>query len=278
MIPAHFPLMVVAELRKLYRRPATLAALIAAFGLGCAAVAVVTWLQNSGASINGRSLSEVLQVSGIDVAGYALRVRNFFFLPMFLVLSVAASTAGEIADQTMRDALCRPVSRASALWARLLAVQSLSAATLLLTLLPALGGGLALYGLPADPAPGATLPAPAASLPALLAGYACSGLTDLGWISLAALAALYLRSVGGVLVGVLFFLGLDTALRLALKLLAFLQLSWAERAQQFTLGNGLDAWAGWSEGWDPIRFAALALIIAAAQALALRRFRHLDIM
>ena len=41
---------------------------------------------------------------------------NFFFLPMVLVLAMASSVAGELSDQTLRDALCRPISRASALW------------------------------------------------------------------------------------------------------------------------------------------------------------------
>lgn len=283
MIPTHFPLMIMAELRKLYSRPSTVATLVAAFALGVAAVGLVTWLKGSDASINGKAVSEVLTISGVDVAGYALRARNFFFLPMFLVLAMASSVAGELSDQTLRDALCRPISRASALWARLIAVQSLSALSLLLTLVPALGGGLLVFGMPVAPVAGSA-PTPAellaapASLPMLVAGYACTIFTDLGWLSLALLASLYLRSVGGVLVGVLFVLGLDTALRGLFWILEKVQISWAHTAAQFTLGNGLDAWSGWSGGWEPGRFVALAVIIAAAQVLALRRFQKMDVL
>ncbi|HND33873.1 MAG TPA: ABC transporter permease subunit, partial [Myxococcota bacterium] len=151
MIPAHFPMMVVAELRKTFSKGSGIAALIVALLVGILTAAAVYQVQHmEGASINGTSVSELVTVDAVQIAGYALRVRNFFVLPMFLVLGMAGSVAGELSDRTLRELLVRPVSRASVLFAKLTASGILSLITLTLTLLPAFALGALLFGLPKE--------------------------------------------------------------------------------------------------------------------------------
>lgn len=269
MIPAHFPMMVIAELRKTFTRGGGLAALLVAFLVGLGTVAATYQMHDmQGASFNGTPVSELVKVTAVEASGYALRVRNFFVLPMFLVLSMASSVAGEFSDATLRELLVRPVSRASVLAAKLLAGATLSISTLLLTFLPAFLLGLALFGLPEDPG---------TAVGKLVLGYLASFLGDLGWLSVAMLVSLFLRSAGTVVVAVVFGVAVDMGLRAFLWLLGKLGAESAAKLLPFTLTNGLDAWQGWNDVWEWPRFLSLSILLVVSTVLALARFRRMDV-
>lgn len=269
MIPSFFPMMVIAELRKTFTRAGAIAALLVAFLVGLGTVGAVHYLHDmQGASINNTPVSELIQVSAVEATGYALRVRNFFVLPMFLVLSMASSVAGEFSDRTLRELLVRPVSRPSVLLAKLLAGSVLSFSTLLCTFVPAFLLGLLFFGLPEDPSK---------AIVNVMLGYLSSLMGDIGWLCVTMLVALFVQSTGLVVVGVVFGVAVDMALRAFLWVLAKLGAESTEKLLPFTVTNGLDAWQGWSEGWEWQRFLSLSLLILISLTLALARFRRMDV-
>ncbi len=274
-MPPHFHRMVLAELRKVFTRGSGYAALAIALVVGLGAVFGYWNISRMGEgdlSVNGTPLSQIVTASGIEVSGWALWARNFFVLPLFLLLAAASSVGGEFGDRTLRELVVRPVSRWSVLAAKLLALSSLSAATLLLTLLPSLGLGTALFGLGAA---GAAAGSPDVS--ALLLGYAASFLSDVGLVSIAMAGSLVLPSVGGTLVAVVLLLMIDKGIGWLLKLLGMVGVAQAAHFVPFTLGHALACWEGWKDGWNPLQFGALAIFVAGSCAFAVARFHRMDV-
>ncbi len=274
MIPRHFPRMVVAETRKVFTQGSAVAALVIALVVGLGAVAGYAWIQSlgeEGPSFNGTPVSQIVTVSGIEAAGKALWARNFFVLPLFLLLASASSVGGELSDRTLRELVVRPVPRWSVLAAKLLALAALSATTLVVTLVPSLALGSALFGLGADVAVGA----PTAG--ALLGGYAASFLSDVGLICIAIAASLVVPSVGGTVVGVALVLMADLALYGLLKLLGMLGVEEAAAVVPWTIGNALGAWEGWQDGWNPAQFGALGVLVVVSLSFAIARFHRMDV-
>ncbi|MDP2315156.1 MAG: ABC transporter permease subunit [Pseudomonadota bacterium] len=275
MIPRQFPRMVAAEARKVFTQGSALAALVIALVVGLGAVAGYAYVQSlgeGGPSFNGTPVSQIVAVSGIETAGKALWARNFFVLPLFLLLASASSVGGEVSERTLRELVVRPVPRWSILVAKLLALSALSAATLLVTLVPSLGIGTALFGLAAE---GTPLGAPTAG--ALLGGYAASFLSDVGLIAIGIAASLVVPSVGGTVVGVALLLMADLALLGLLKLLGMLGVAEAAAVIPWTIGNALGAWEGWQEGWNPAQFGALAVVVGVSFTFAIARFHRMDV-
>lgn len=271
MIPSQFPLMILAELRKIFTRGSGIATLVVSFVLGAVVVAGIWRFQGAiQMSSNGSPMAAVAQMTGIEAAGTALAARNFFILPMFLLLVVAGSVAGEWNDQTLRELLVRPVARTAVLWAKLIAFAVLSLLSLLLTFIPSFSAGLLLMGAPE----GETL---MQAVTSLLSGFAVSFLTDMCWISIGMMVSLHVRSAGAVVVGVVFFLGLDAALRAFLWVLDKVGVASADTLRMFTLSYGLDAWSGWKEGWEWQRFLSLALLLIFSHFWTLARFRRMDV-
>lgn len=275
-VPVHLLAMVWFEIQTVFRRESGLGALGVSLLVGLGAVAVMAWVQQNvgNAMINDAPLGSMMRYSGADCAGWALWARNFFVLPLLLLLATGSSLAGEIRDRSLREDLVRPVPRWSVLAAKLAALQTLSAATLLMALLPSLLLGMALFG-----TEGPT--------PDVLLGYAASLATDLGIISFGLLASTLVPSVGGVVVSVILLLLLDAGARLLLWLRETL-VSWmnattgappVEQTQlsQLLPGAALEAWQGWSSQWAWEPFAGLAALIAVSLALAFVRFQRMDI-
>jgi ABC-2 type transport system permease protein len=269
MVP-HFPLLVLAELRAVFGRASgkgalALAALIPAVALYAMHLAQA---QAAEAQVNGLPLSQMLDASWRGVADWALTGRNFFLLPLLLVLSTAATSAGELADNTLREALTRPVSRTSVLLAKLIALAALSASTLVLSFVPAVAGGAALFATDTPIGPVAL-------------GYAASFLSDLGLIALTLLAGVLIRNVGGVVVSVILFLLVDKAIGLALKGLGVLGVEGARTAARFLPGTALACWEGWkvegAETWPLEPFVGLAALFAIGIGGALARFTRMDV-
>jgi ABC-2 type transport system permease protein len=267
--------MVLAEMRKVFTRGSGIATLIIALVVGLGAVFVyweISRAGEGGPSLNGTPLSQVVKASGIDASGAALTARNFFVLPLFLLLASASSVGGEFSDRTLRELVVRPVSRWSVLAAKILALSSLSLLSLVLTLVPSLALGTAVFGLhPADAG------ADAATVTALLGGYGASFLSDLGLLVIATAASLVLPSVGGTVVAVVLVLMLDKMVGWLLKLLGMMGVESAATLVPWTLGNALGCWEGWKDGWNPAQFGALAAFVAASSAFAVARFHRMDV-
>ncbi len=275
-MPAHFLAMVIAELRAVFARGSGLGAVVISLVIGVLTCAVMFWVHsNAGdAQINGGSIDGFVQFSGPNCAGWALTARNFLLLPLLLLLATGSTLAGELSDSTLREVLVRPVSRFSVLLAKLLALMTLSAVSLLATLIPSLVGGGALFGME-----GPTVD--------LLLGYAASLGTDLGIISFGLLASTLVRSVGGVVVSVILLLIFDGGARVMLwgreKLLDMMRATQGDYTEatvhysQLLPGAALDCWKGWTDGWAWEPFAGLAVLVAVCLTVTLVRFSRMDI-
>lgn len=274
MIPAHFPWMVWAELRKVYTRGSGLGAIVIAAVVGIGAVAAMYQAGNNDtAQINGASLAQIVNMNAVEVAGWALYARNFFVLPLFLLLAAASSVAGELGNRTLREDLVRPIPRWSALASRVIAVSSLSAVTLMVTLALSLLPGLGLFGLPVE----GSVPVDYPTVQRVLLGYLASFASDIGLVAIAVLLSLVVRSVGGVVVTLVLILMADLAIRGVLNLMALAQIAAAKTLLPWTLGNALGCWEGWSGAFEPARFLALAIVTLGAMALATLRLSRMDV-
>ena len=259
----HFGAMVAVEVRALFTRGSGLAVLGTALVVGVATIAVLQVVQGA-VSVDTGGGGALAQFNGVEAAGYALRARNFFVLPMFLLFATGSSFAAELAEHTLREQLVRPVSRAAVFAAKAAALLLLAAASLALTLIPALAGGLALFG--GD-----------GPIVDLLLGYAASLLSDAGLIGLGLLASTVVRGSGGVVVAVIAALIVDAGARAVLYALGAVGVAGLDGLRAALPGSALACWEGWSTAftWQP--FAGVAALIAAALGLAFFRFGRMDV-
>lgn len=270
----HFGAMVGAEARAVYGRASARLAVVVSLLVGLAVALAYQWLfQNSGMDdpsgplINGNPISQMVEFSGGAVAGWALRLRNFFVLPLILLLATAASMAGELGDQTLREVLVRPVPRWSVLAAKVLVLTSLAALTLVLTLAPALGAGAVFFG-----TDGPT------TVSNVLLGYAATLLSDLGLIALGLLASTFVRSVGGVVVAMMLFLMADMGIRAVLQGMVWLGTEGAETVQRAMPGNALACWEGFiASDWDTAAFVGMAVVLLIGLGGTALRFQRMDV-
>ncbi len=266
MLPRHFHWMVLAELRKTLLRGSGIAAVLLAAAVGLLAVGAMYLVRYLGgeASINGLPVQQLVEFNGGTVATWALHARNFFLLPLLLLWAAGASFAGEYRDRTLRELLVRPVPRWSVLAAKLLALATLSALTLLVT--GALAGGLGalLFGIEGE-------------WGQLALGYLASWPSDLGLLSLGILAALLIRRVAGVVVNVVLFLAFDMVVRAVLGAIGGLaNIEWASQIARFMPGAALAAWEGYREGWTLFPWAGLVVLLSVCLALSVLRFTRMD--
>ncbi len=259
------------ELRLLLSRGSTRAALVVALGVGIVPVLAGLKMQSmgpGGPSLNGVPVNELVKLDGVTVAGWALQGRNFFVLPLFLVLAAAASFAEDLHDRTLREVLLRPVSRVQVLVARWGALAVLSAVTLVLTCVPSVSLGLAVFGMPAFGQP---------TVLDVLGGYAASFLSDLGLLALTTLVALFLKNAGSVVASLILLLGVDMGARLALKGLAMLGMEGARVLVPWTFADALACWEGWKGGWSIAQLLAVVAWTAGLGLLAAVRLRRMDV-
>jgi ABC-type transport system involved in multi-copper enzyme maturation permease subunit len=267
MIPRHFPRMVAAELRVVFGRASGRLALALALVVGVLAVALMYGAHEYGgnAQANGMPVSSLVSYSATECASWALRGRNFFVLPLVLLLCGASALGGELGDHTARELLVRPVSRASVVLAKLTALAVLSLATLVITFLPALAGGGLFFGFTPD------------LLPPLLLGYLASWGRDLGLLSLAFLCSTFFTNVGTSVVVVALFLMADLGARLLLKLAGMMGMASAESVAQFLPGAALDAWEHWETGWMWQPLVALLVLTVVAIVATIARVDRMDV-
>lgn len=266
--PSHLLALVKSEARLIMSRGSAKAALAVGLLCGLGVLGAVWWLHGQAEQIqaNGNPMSQFMEFSGPAVAGWALRVRNFFVLPLVLLLATAASFAGELGDQTLREVLVRPVPRWAIVVSKTLVLFGLAAATLLLTLAPALGGGTALFG-----ADGPT------QVTDVLLGYAACLLSDLGLIALGLLASTFVRTVGGVVVSMMLILMADMAARVGLQGAQWLGVEGVTTVGRLFPGNALACWEGWSGEWDPYAFAGMGVLLLVGFGGTWFRFSRMDV-
>lgn len=268
MSPAHLLGMIRVESRAVLTRGAGLAALVVGLLVGVGAVLVAKAVQGMAVQVtdaNGLAQQAFSQFNGVESGAWALRARNFFVLPLFLLLVTGSTLSGELADHTLREQLVRPVPRWAVLLAKLSALMVLSAATLALTGLPAVLGGTALFG--AGEGHGR-----------LALGYLASLASDLGLVSLGLLVGTFVRGAGGVVVAVIGLLMADLAARGAFKLASMVlnQVALGEAAAWLP-GAALAAWEGWRDGFEWGPFGGLTLLIGLCLGGTLWRLHRMDV-
>jgi ABC-2 type transport system permease protein len=265
-MPPHFLSMVAAELRAVFLRLSGKATLTLAVLVGGLCVAAMHFVvsQAGDAQINAVNIGSSIDQSWRGTLAWALTLRNFFVLPLLLVLAGASTMACELADNSLREVMLRPVSRISILLAKLVALAALSASSLGLTAAVAGLGGAAVFSTDAELGP-------------VLLGYAASFASDLGLVLLTLLISTLSRSVGGVVVGIVLYLIVDKGVQLLLKGASMLGQEWAQKAAPFVPGNALSVWEGWSGTWDEQKLIGLAALCLLSGAGAAARFQRMDV-
>ncbi len=265
-MPRHMISMIRAELRAVLGRTSGKVALIFGLLIPLVVAVLLAWFQQKtvDARFNGMPISQLADLTIRGLAGYALMVRNMVVLPLLLVLATAASVAGERRDNTLREVAVRPVSRWSIVLAKAISLLALSAGTLVLTLVPSLGLGAALFE-------------SSGGIDRVLLGYlTCLG-TDLGLICLAMLAGSFVRSVGGVVVLLVLLMLGDLAARMLLTVAGNLGAEGALAIVEYFPGAALDAWEGWKDGFVGKQMAGLGLLIVGSFSATALRFTRMDI-
>lgn len=213
---------------------------------------------------NGNPVSQMIKADWAFSQGWALKARNFFVLPLLLVLAGASSLSGELADNTLREVLVRPVPRWSVVAAKVVALSALSALTLIATALTALVGGALMFTTEGEMGP-------------VMSGFLMSWLSDLGLITMTLLVASFSRSVGGVVVGLALYLMVDWLLQGGLRILGALGVTWAPTVHDLLPGTALQAWGDWEDGFDMKKVGSLGLLIVMTWGLATVRVQKMDV-
>lgn len=265
-MPPHFLSMVGAELRIAFSRNTGRAVLVVGFAVSLLLVVAVALIkaQVTDANAQGGMVGRVMDFTASDVAGIVLWGRNFFVLPLFLLLATGGTLAAELADHTLRELLVRPVPRWSVVLAKLISLSALSAVSLVLSLAPALVGGMLLSG-------------QIGNIGDLLLGYLASGMSDVGLISMGLLAGTIFRSAGGVVVAVIAVMMADLAGRALLLILGQVGLQGVDKVSAYFPSHALAFWHNWDSGfaWQPV--AGLVLLIAVCLGGTLVRLQRMDV-
>ena len=265
-MPPQFFRMLWAELRTVFMRRTGLAVLVVALLVPIAVLGSLALIKarSVGVTVQNMPADQLLQTTAAQAAGWALRGRNFFVLPLFLLLATGEALATEREEHVLRELLVRPVPRWSVLAVKFLALLALSVVSLALSLAPSLVGGFALSQ---DAGP----------VVDLLLGYAASAASDAGLIALGLLAGTIARGAGGVVVSVIALLMLDIGARGLLWIMDKVQVAWAGQLSGLLPGAALGAWEGWSEGWAWQPFVGLAVLIGVCLGGTLLRLQRMDV-
>ncbi len=272
-MPRHFPLMVKAEMTKVLTRPTGWAGLILSLVIPLIVVAASAFAydQQQQAIQENPLIAAFVQFEPATVMGWVLVARNFFIMPMVLLLVTAQLFAGERANRTLRSLLVRAVPRWSVLAAKFTAVTLYAGACLALTYLTTLLPCLAIFE-GETPISGISL------------GYLACWLSDLAFICIAALVCTFTTSVAWAVVGTVIVMMGEWAARMGLGATNMLanaanleSLKVAGDILPWMPGSALEAWTGYQEAWEWKAFAALGGMLLFLVAAAVVRFRRTDV-
>ena len=213
-MPPQFLRMLWMELVTVFKRRTGIAVLVVALLVPIAVLGAIALIKarTVGLTVQNTPAEQLMQFTAAEAAGWALRGRNFFVLPLFLLLATGEAFAAEREDHTLRELLVRPVPRWSVLAVKFL-----------------VGG----FAISQDPGP----------VWDLLLGYLASAASDAGLISLGLLAGTFVRGAGGVVVSVIALLMLDMGARGLLWIMGKAGLTWADQVSGLLPGASLAAWA-----------------------------------
>ena len=265
-MPPQLPAMIMAEIKAVFGRWSGRGALVLAVVVGLGAVGFLEVADRVADNMqsNGTPARQMLVTDWATSLAWALNGRNFFVLPLLLVLAGASTLSGEMNNNTLRELLVRPVPRWSVMAAKVAALAVLSLVTLVATCLSALVGGAVMFATDGEVGP-------------VLSGFAMSWLSDLGLITMTLLVASFSRSVGGVVVGLALYLMGDWLFGKLLSLLGTFGVEWAPLVHDVLPGTALQAWSTWDAGFEPKRVGALFLLIAVTWAAATWRLQRADV-
>lgn len=265
-MPPQFFRMLWAELRTVFQRRTGIAVLAVALLVPIAVLGAIALIKarTVGLTVQNMPADQLLQFTAAEAAGWALRGRNFYVLPLFLLLATGEAFAAEREEHTLRELLVRPVPRWSVLAVKFLALVALSLASLALSLAPSLVGGFAISQ---DAGP----------IVDLLLGYLASAASDAGLIALGLLAGTFVRGAGGVVVSVIALLMVDMGARGLLWIMGKVQVTWAEQVGGLLPGASLAAWEGWKDGWAWQPFVGLAVLLGLCLSATLLRLQRADV-
>ena len=262
--------MVAAELRKLLSRPSGVVMLVISALLPILVFALAKAVEGGGASVsaNGQPVTSLFSLEGPKLLGYMLTARNFFVLPLFLVMVSAQLVAEERANFTLRALLALPNARWKVLLAKYAALLTLAAISIAGSL--GIGGPLCFVFVEG--------PQELVAWQGVALGWVASLASDAGLIALTLLISTFSSSVAGVLVGVILGLMADLAIRGLLQIAEMLKLFPTSQVAGLMPGRALAAWEGYADGWDPWAFLGLALLTLGCLALATFRFQREDVL
>ena len=265
-MPPQFLRMLWMELVTVFKRRTGIAVLVVALLVPIAVLGAIALIKarTVGLTVQNTPAEQLMQFTAAEAAGWALRGRNFFVLPLFLLLATGEAFAAEREDRTLRELLVRPVPRWSVLAVKFLALFALALVSLGLSLIPSIVGGFAISQ---DPGP----------VWDLLLGYLASAASDAGLISLGLLAGTFVRGAGGVVVSVIALLMLDMGARGLLWIMGKAGLTWADQVSGLLPGASLAAWEGWTSGWAWQPFAGLAVLLGVCLGATLLRLQRADV-
>jgi ABC-type transport system involved in multi-copper enzyme maturation permease subunit len=265
-MPAQMLSMIRAEIAAIFGRWSGRGALVLALVVGLFAVGALEAASRVADNVNanGSPAASMLTVDWATCVAWSLQARNFFVLPLLIVLAGASTLSGELKENTLREVLVRPVPRWSVVFAKVSALAVLSLATLVLTAVAAVGGGAVMFPMEE-------------SITGHLTGFAMSWLSDLGLITMTLFVASFSRSVGGVVVGLALYLIGDWLLGGLLGFIGQLGVDWAPIVKDFLPGTALQAWKDWDVGFESKRVGALVAWTLITWVLATVRVQRMDV-
>lgn len=266
------PLLLLAEQVKLFRRPAARLGLVVSGLLGVLMPLLLVAQIQASEALFGPGASAGLDPTPTQPMFWALTLRNFFVAQVFLIVLGAQTLAGEIGDRTLREGLLQPVSRSAVLLAKLGALLTFDAATLLLPFVVGAVLGAGAFGLDG------------LWTTAVLA-YLLNLLSDAMLIALTVLVSVATRSTLATLGGLLITLIFDMVTRWVAIVVASGAIVrndtiiWVAKQHPVLLNACLGLWGSVLPGasFDPRTLAATLGLGLGSTALALLLFQRSDI-
>lgn len=262
--------MIGAELRKVLTRGSGWAGLALSAGFPVLVLALMYYARSqmggddASMTINNNPLSQMMAFEVQTALDYALTLRNFIVMKLVILMVTAQLFAGEWSERTLRSLLVRPVPRWGVLTAKTAALWLYAGLctliTFLLTLLPA----MALFDFELE-------------IDQVCLGFLASWAADLGIIALGVAVSTISPSVVGVVVGTIAFVIFEFMFRMGLKGASLVGWDTADAIEPWMPGNALDAWQGYTDGWDTQSLGGLAALVAIALAVAIFRFQRTDV-
>lgn len=254
-----------AELRILRSRKPTWAVLFLSLLAGIIVPAVIVLIHQQAGPENPQPVVQFLAQTAADACGRALWVSNLYLIPLLLLLLSCTSIATERSSQRLRDFAVQPLSRNNLLKARVLSHAILAAGCATLTFVPAIVIGLIYFPESGDMA-------------SIGGAYVLSCISNIVLMGIGMVLSTYLQSAGFAAISTIIMLVFEQIFRALLQLSkSIFGFSVPDSVVYFLPGHALDAWNGWTNGWEPTALAGLLFLAVLTYGLLFRRFQKLHL-